>query len=265
MLKKILPWLAAGAGVFAYGALVEANRLIPERRILKIPGWPAHLAGYKIGFIADLHIRDQQTISLTRAALAWLHDQNPDTLVIGGDLVDRNIAYYRHLLEIALEDLSKFAGKSIAIPGNRDHDRGDVNHVRTIVESFDCKFLLNQVHQQDGIEWVGIDSANGGTPSPYTALEQTDPQNPIVVLWHEPDMVEHLPIGPELMLSGHSHGGQFTTPWGWPPMRTVNGKKYLRGFFPDAPTPLYVTRGLATTFLPARLFCPPEVAILEII
>jgi len=263
-LKKILPWLALGAGTFAYGALVEANRLKAERHTLRIPGWPTHLSGYRIGLIADLHIRDKQTVVLTRAALAWLKDQNPDILIIGGDLVDRNIPYYRHLLKFALQDLSHFAGKSIAIPGNRDHDRGDVQHIRKIVESHNCQFLLNQVHQQDGIEWIGIDSANGGRPSPYQTVEQANPKNPMVVLWHEPDMVEHLPVGPELMLSGHAHGGQFTTPWGWAPMRTRNGKKYLRGFYPNAPTPLYVTRGLATTFLPARLFCPPEVAILTI-
>ncbi|ARU40330.1 hypothetical protein CCB80_03920 [Armatimonadetes bacterium Uphvl-Ar1] len=247
-----------GAAALAYGHFVEANRLVAEQRTLTIPRWPASLAGYRIGFIADLHIRDQQTITLARAALSWLADQNPNILVIGGDLVDRNTPYYRHLLQFALQDLPHFAGKCLIIPGNRDHDRGDVNQVKSIVEDLGARFLLNQVHHQDGIEWVGIDSANGGTPAPYTTLEKSNPQNPIVILWHEPDMVEQLPIGPELMLAGHSHGGQFLTPWGWAPKKTSNGRKYIRGYYPNAPTPLYVTRGLATTFFPSRLFCPPK-------
>ncbi len=66
------------------------------------------------------------------------------------------------------------------------------------------------------------------------------------------------------MIAGHSHGGQFRTPWGWPPMRTENGSRYLEGFFPDARTPLYVSRGVGTTFLPSRLFCPPEVSLLTL-
>ena len=263
-MKKLFPLIAAGTGALAYGAFVEANNLKAEHRTLTLPRWPTSLAGYRIGFIADLHIRDQQTITLTKAALAWLKDQNPDMLVIGGDLVDRNTPYYRHLLKYALEDLHFFAGKSIAIPGNRDHDRGDVQDIRKIVESFDCKFLLNDVHHQDGIEWVGIDSTNGGSPAPYSTLLKSNPEHPLVVLWHEPDMVDVLPIGPELMLSGHSHGGQFLTPWGQPFTTTNNGKKYVKGFYPNAPTPIYVTRGLGTTFFPSRLFCPPEVAILEL-
>lgn len=77
-------------------------------------------------------------------------------------------------------------------------------------------------------------------------------------------MVDQLPIEASLMLSGHSHGGQFISPWGWAPMKTRGGKKYVRGFYPDAPTPIYVSRGLGTTGPPSRLFCPPEVTILTL-
>lgn len=258
------PWLAAGAGALAYGAFVEARSLKCESHALRLRHCPPELCGFRIGFFADLHIRDRQTMRLTRQALAWLMEQNPDVLVIGGDLVDRNIPHYRDLLDSALYDLHFFAGKSVAIPGNRDHDRGDVKHVREIVESFGCRFLQNEVWSHGGVEWVGIDSANGGSPQPYSTLMQADVTKPLVVLWHEPDMVDLLPVGPELMLSGHSHGGQFGTPWGWTPMKTRNGRNYVRGYYPKAPTPLYVTRGLGTTFFPSRLFCPPEVSVLTL-
>ena len=87
---------------------------------------------------------------------------------------------------------------------------------------------------------------------------------PIIALWHEPDVVDHLPKGAALMLSGHSHGGQFTFPGGYTPMHTLNGRKYVRGFFPHAPTPLYVSRGIGTTGPPSRLNCAPEVSLLEL-
>jgi uncharacterized protein len=66
------------------------------------------------------------------------------------------------------------------------------------------------------------------------------------------------------MISGHTHGGQFRAPWGWAPMKTRNGERYLEGFFPDAPTPLYVSRGIGTTGPPSRLNCPPEVSVLSL-
>lgn len=47
-------------------------------------------------------------------------------------------------------------------------------------------------------------------------------------------------------------------------MKTDLGRKYPRGFYPDAPTPLYVSRGVGTTLLPMRFLCPPEVAILTL-
>jgi predicted MPP superfamily phosphohydrolase len=66
------------------------------------------------------------------------------------------------------------------------------------------------------------------------------------------------------MMSGHSHGGQFRFPGGYTPMHTDLGRAHPRGFYPDAPTPLYVSRGIGTTGPPSRFNCPPEVAILTL-
>jgi uncharacterized protein len=85
-----------------------------------------------------------------------------------------------------------------------------------------------------------------------------------VIVWHEPDAVDALPAGPDLMVSGHSHGGQFLAPWGWAPGTSELGKKYIRGWYPRAPVPLYVSRGVGTTGPPSRLFCPAEVSILTL-
>jgi predicted MPP superfamily phosphohydrolase len=87
---------------------------------------------------------------------------------------------------------------------------------------------------------------------------------PKIVLWHEPDAVDFLPTGANLMLSGHSHGGQFVLPGGWAPKHSTMGRKYVRGFYPNAKTPIFVTSGVGTTFLPSRFNCPPEVAILTL-
>lgn len=88
---------------------------------------------------------------------------------------------------------------------------------------------------------------------------------PSIVIWHEPDAVRFLPDGLcNLMLSGHSHGGQFVFPGSLAPMTTKNGKKYRNGFYSNTAAPLFVTRGIGTTGPPARFLCPPEVVILEL-
>ena len=89
-------------------------------------------------------------------------------------------------------------------------------------------------------------------------------RGPAVCLWHEPDLVADLPSGCALTLSGHTHGGQGRLFGRFKPVKTRLGARYVEGFFPDAPTPLYVSRGVGTTLFPLRLDVPPEVSLLTL-
>ncbi|MDI9637367.1 metallophosphoesterase [Kamptonema cortianum] len=263
-MRWIWPALAVGAGALVYGALFETERLKPVRRKLLLPDWPEHLNGFKLGLMADMHVRDRETISLTKAALKWLADEEPDIVAYVGDYVNFWEEGRLEQLEFAMEEADAFAGKSVAVPGNHDYFTPWPPEFEALLKRKGVKLLRNEVTTLAGIQWVGIDSANAGMADPFTPILECDPCEPMVVLWHEPDMVDYLPRGAQLMLAGHSHGGQFLTPWGWAPKKTVNGRKYVRGFYRHAPTPLYVSAGLATTGPPARLFCPPEVTLLTL-
>ncbi len=227
-------------------------------------GWPASRDGYRIGLVADNHIRDNETILLTQQCLEFVLSESPDVIAFAGDTV----AYWKpgveRMLREALAPLKNSKVPCVAVPGNHDYFGGDPDQLRPIFDEFGIRLLRNECLRIDGVNWVGVDSAGEGYADPYTAIRQSDPRDPTIVLWHEPDMVDYLPRGPELMLSGHSHGGQFTTPWGWAPMTSRLGSKYLRGFYPEAPVPIYVSRGLGTTGPPARLFCPPEATLLTL-
>ena len=253
-----------GAGLLLYGALFETGKLRRERKGLALPEWPASHDGYRIGLIADLHVRDKETVSLSQRALEFVCSERPDMVAIAGDFV----AYWKpgveDMLRDALAPLEGYKGNVVAVPGNHDYFAGCPEQLRPILAEFDVRLLRNECWRVDGVNWVGIDSANAGEAEPYKTIRKSKPADPTVVLWHEPDMVDVLPRGPELMLAGHSHGGQFTTPWGWAPMTSPNGKKYLRGFYPRAPVPIYVSRGLGTTGPPARLFCPAEATLLTL-
>lgn len=268
-MKKLVPWVTgAVAGSVAwlvYGALVEAKKLTLEKRRLRLPDWPKRLAGYKIAVLADLHLRDEYSVEMGRHAVSMALDEDPDMVVLPGDLV----GYWKErspwFLAEVLEPLLLMNGNAIVIPGNHDYWGGEAELMAPVLEELNIKFLRNQTWRKDGIFWVGIDSANAGHAEPIDpmldALAQDDP---IVVLWHEPDMVRLLPHGAALMISGHSHGGQWRFPGGFTPMKTKNGSEYLGGFYPDAMTPLYVSRGIGTTGPPARWGALPEVSLLEL-
>ena len=262
--KLLLGTIGAGAGLLLYGALVEAKKLSRERRVLRLPEWPASHAGYRVGLIADSHIRDRATIELTQRALEFLVEERPDMIVIAGDMVQDWNGPRQEQIAQALEPLAGYEGNILAVPGNHDYYKGDPEQLRPVYDQFGIRFLRNECWRVDGINWVGVDSACAGVSDPYYALRQSDPADPTIVVWHEPDAVQWLPRGPELMLSGHSHGGQFTTPWGWAPMTSRLGKTYLRGFYSEAPVPIYVSRGLGTTGFPSRMFCRAEAAVLTL-
>jgi predicted MPP superfamily phosphohydrolase len=269
---RLWPWVtaftAASAGTLVYGSLVAANQMVVERKTLRLPRWPKHLSGYRIGLLADLHVRDRYTVALTQRAVEAVLWEAPDTYVIAGDFV----GYYKPevpwLLEEALESFRRSGNPVLGVPGNHDYWSGNPTLLAPVLDGLGIRLLRNEVVSHDGIVWAGIDSYNALHSDPFTTMakahQAVDDGQPVVAIWHEPDAVEFLPEGASLMLSGHSHGGQFRLPWGWTPMHTRGGEKYVEGFYPDAPTPVYVSRGLGTTGPPSRLGVLPEVTILTL-
>jgi uncharacterized protein len=266
MKLRDLAFLVAGASaaMLTYGILYEANHLVVERRTLRLRGWKRSLNGFKIALLTDFHLRDSYSVALSKRAVAAALDEEPDMVVLGGDLV----AYWKptseNMLAEVLEPLLLMNGNVVAIPGNREYECGSADQLLPVLDALNIRLLRNESWHHAGIDWIGIDSANMGMANPFQALEGVG-DGPAIVLWHEPDVVECLPFEADLMLSGHSHGGQFRFPGGFTPMTSRNGKKYLSGFFPDAKVPLYVSRGIGTTGPPSRFNCPPEVSILELV
>jgi predicted MPP superfamily phosphohydrolase len=83
---------------------------------------------------------------------------------------------------------------------------------------------------------------------------------------HEPDYADVVLQHPrgqlvDLMLSGHTHGGQIQLPFIGPMVLPPLGKLYPEGLFHLQHMQLYVNRGIGTVGLPFRLNCPPEITV----
>lgn len=273
---RLWPWIgaftAASAATLVYGAVGAANQLVFEKRTLRLRRWPKRLNGFRIGFLADLHLKDEHSVRLTERAVEAVLAASPDVVVFGGDFV----AYYKPetpwLLEEALAPFRGWKGRALGVPGNHDYWSGDPRLLQPVLEELGVRLLRNEILEIDGVIWAGIDSAIALASDPFSTMVDAlgrhrtqDTEHPIIALWHEPDYVDYLPAGASLMLSGHSHGGQFRFPWGWTPMHTRGGEKYVEGFYPDAPTPIYVSRGIGTTGPPSRLGVLPEATVLTLL
>jgi len=254
----------ASAGLLAYGALVEARRLVIERRTIALPHWPESLVGFRIVLLGDFHLRDGYSLRLSERAIAAALDAEADMVVLIGDFVGYWKLESAAMLGNLLEPLLLMDGNVVAVPGNHEYWAGGPELIAPVLDELNIRLLRNEHWKHQGIQWIGIDSANIGVDDPGKAFHGVG-DGPRIVLWHEPDPVDRLPFRADLQLSGHSHGGQWRFPF-WTPMHTANGVKYDQGFYPrDGEPALYVTRGIGTTGPPARFMCPPEVAILTLV
>jgi predicted MPP superfamily phosphohydrolase len=122
------------------------------------------------------------------------------------------------------------------------------------------------------VQVTGLDDLIGGRPDVARALADAIPSANHVLLAHCPAHRETFlaelaslnarALAPAFMLSGHTHGGQLAL-GGWAPMRPPGSGRYVAGWYRDARTALYVSRGLGTSVVPARFGAPPEIAVFE--
>ena len=258
--------LGAGMGVgsLLYGGLFGLRELRLERRSLRLAGWPRTLDGFRIAVLADPHIRDKWSVDMMHRAIELARAESPDVICLLGDFV----SYWRpgvpEMVANALAPLAAFNGPKLAIAGNHDWFSGTPDQLLSAFDAAGIRLLRNENVSAGGITFVGLESALEGMPDPLQAVGGADPDQPMICLWHEPDWADLLPETFALTLSGHTHGGQFLTPWGWAPGLPTGGRRFVRGFFPHLPVPLYVSRGIGTTGPPSRLFCPGEVSLLRL-
>ncbi|MFZ5818209.1 MAG: metallophosphoesterase [Bacillota bacterium] len=248
---------AAGAGLAGYAYAIETRRVQFEQRSIPIPDLPAHLDGFTIGLLADLHVGPTTPASFVREVAAQLAARKPDLVVVAGDFIgshsDGPAANW------ALEPVKGCLG----VVGNWDYYDRFIYRFMTNV-----RLLVNEgVQVADGL-WVGgVDEPRLGEPDLARAMAGAPEGAVRILLCHEPDYADSL-VRPEhrvaLQLSGHSHAGQIRLPGLGPLLLPPGGRKYHTGLYQAAHCQVYTTRGVGTAHLPFRLFCPPEVSLLQL-
>ena len=115
--------------------------------------------------------------------------------------------------------------------------------------------------------WLGgTQDALEGRPNLTAALPAGRNAEPLILLVHEPDFADHAAGRQiDLMLSGHTHGGQVRLPFLPPLLLPKMGTRYVEGHFQlrDG-MQLYVNRGIGAVNLPFRFRCPPEISVLTL-
>lgn len=258
-LARILAVAAlAITAVLAGFSLREALGEVRVKEVeVPIAGLPASLDGFTLVQLSDIHVGPtigrghvEKLVELTNALA-------PDAVVITGDLVDGTVEH----LAADVAPLAALRSKhgTYFVTGNHEYYSGAEPWVRHL-PSLGIRVLENERVELGGLDLAGIPDPTvlqfGGRPDLRRALAGRDATRPLVVLAHQPKQVEGaVGQGVDLLLSGHTHGGQI-----WPFRYLVPLQQpYVAGLHRHGGrTWVYVSRGSGTWGPPMRLGAPAE-------
>jgi len=251
-----------GAGILAYAFFVEPQRLSGTELRMSNSNITESLS---VAVFADTHFGKNYDISDFKKATDEINKASPDVIIFLGDLIDDYSSYAGDVNDIisALASLDAPYGK-YAIFGNHDYGGGAERLYAEWMESADFTLLKNStVSLKGNITLTGIDDCliGYGDTSVAEGLS-SDFYN--IVICHEPDIADSI-SGTEtnLMIAGHTHGGQINVPFYKDRYLPDLGNKYVKGKYVldnKKKTIVYVNNGLGTTKVGARFIAVPEIS-----
>jgi len=197
--------------------------------------------------------------------------QRPDLICFTGDFVSTNIGFDRNGL-VRLLRRAADTDPTYAVLGNHDGGKwlgsrggtASTQPLAEIVRSAGIRLLHNESVPFGGLTLVGVGDYWSGEFDPALAFSGANPGMPRVVLCHNPDAKRELRQWPwDLMLSGHTHGGQICVPGVNPVWTPVWDKRFVAGLYKWDRRQLFITRGLGSP-KHVRAFCRPEISMLEL-
>jgi len=262
---KVMVWSLAAAVASTSGYLAlrnEATQAQVFSLTIPIKGLNASLEGFKILQMSDFHLYPYTQPELIRQSVELCNTRNADLVVLTGDYVWLQAEAIFELTAI-LSGLQTRQG-IYAIIGNHDIWT-DVNIVRSGFDRQRIPILTNEgvpISVGKGSFYLaGLDDGQSGQPDLNAALEDAPPGDPVVLLFHEPDLADEVSLDGRvnLQLSGHSHGGQIRLPGFGAFILPYLGRKYDYGLYQVNQMWLYTNGGLGTITIPVRYNCPPEI------
>jgi len=242
----------------------EKETLVVETVEVRLSGLAPQFDGYRIAFLSDMHSSPLVPAWWLERAVEKAVALAPDLIALGGDFLDDDPHYIATLADI-LKPLRASDGV-VGVLGNHDHYVGaqgvreelveagvrELLNTSITIERGDAKLVIGGVGdlERDAIDFVAVFAGVGA-------------EVPRIVLSHDPDVFAFWPADQrlDLMVSGHTHGGQARLPiLGHPFVPSQFGSRFLRGLIREETRQLYVSRGVGSSGVPFRWGCPPELS-----
>lgn len=272
LIKIFVILLVIMVGTILYSRYIATSGLVTNEIVINDNNIPTSFDGLKIVHFSDLHYTRVITKERVNDIVKEINLINPDIVVFTGDLVDTDKVLTeddKNFLIESLSNINSTYGK-YAIYGNHDIANNSENII-DIYNKSDFNLLENEYDviyskNNDKLFIGGLNSVShelediNKVMSYYDTNDNTNTYN--IILLHEPDYADNIINSYDnvnLILAGHSHGGQVRLPIIGALYTPKNGHKYVKGYYDLNGTSLYVTSGIGVSRYNFRLFNKPEI------
>lgn len=270
ILKIILFLMVITIGILFYARFIGVTGLNTHEIVIKDTNLDSSFDGLKIVHFTDMHYTRVITNTRVKELVEEINLINPDIVFFTGDLIDTdstpNESNKQKLIKF-LKDINTVYGK-YAVIGNHDYD----NHLDLVKEIYNASgFILLEnnydiiYNNNDKIFIGGLNTSSFNLQDIDKTMEyfkENEDINYKIILSHEPDyadtVVSKYP-NINLILAGHSHGGQVRLPFLGGIMKNSNAKKYSDDHYTLGNTNLYVSNGIGVSRYNFRLFNRPGI------
>ena len=260
---------AGPAAVVGYGTFIERTGVRVREQTISIPGLPRDLDGLRLAQLSDIHMSPFLTPRELDRAVSIANETRPHIALVTGDLITGP----GDPLDACLDGLARLRADAgvFGCLGNHEVYARCEDYVQVRGSALGMQFLRMERERlrfgNSAINLAGVDYQPKRQPYLIGAGEMVQPGAFNVLLSHNPDVFPVAArMGYDLTISGHTHGGQvrieilredlniarFYTP-------------FVDGLYRRAGSSVFVSRGIGTIVLPARLGSPPEVALLRLV
>jgi predicted MPP superfamily phosphohydrolase len=268
--RKLLSIVGAS---LVYPCYLEPRWLDLTRRGVKL----ATPAGgpIRILHLSDLHASLLVPLSMIHRAITAGIAEKPDLICLTGDFITHRGDFRADEYSATLRRLSA-AAPAYAVLGNHDggewawRHHGNRSHkpVERILEDAGVELLHNRAMEAEvrgaRVNLVGVGDLWSDEIDARRAFVNARPGLPTVLLAHNPDAKNDLRREPwDLMLSGHTHGGQVIVGFDGSRYAPVEDKRYIAGLKPWGSRMIHVTRGVGN-IAGVRFRCRPEASVLAV-
>lgn len=256
--------LAAAAAGASWAAAIEPWNIEVTRTTVRIRNLPEPFDGFRLALLADIHHGRSVGAGYISRAVSGVNALGPDAVVLAGDYVLGDDRFFEPCMAI----LSRLRCPVYSVLGNHDHWEGAGIAAGLLAGMVGAVDLRNR---HETLSRGGATLRMAGVGDLWEDSQDLDAcldglrGEPVILACHNPDYAEQIPEGAvDLVLSGHTHGGQIVIPGlGAPVLPSGFGQKYRAGLV-QGPVQVYVTRGVGVGNPPVRFNCRPEIAIVTL-